>query len=171
MIKSVCNFLSMTSRISTETDYSNSVRKHPLKTSFFLCVVASHSATLGSCIIANWMWQGRPGRRKFRPLGRRSCHSLGGGKGRVSESWSTLCAVSHAIMKSAAFRSSPFPSLGVYNGLFEEMTLTDVKKYVCCMFLFVSDSGFCCLWLFMGLLSVVHHVMNIRTHSWLRHIF
>lgn len=40
----------------------------------------SLAATSCFCVLANWRWQVRPSRRKFRSLGRRSCHSLGGGK-------------------------------------------------------------------------------------------
>lgn len=85
------------------------VRKHLLKTPFFLCGVASLSATSGSCVLANWRWQGQPERRKFRPLGRRSCHSLGGGNCAVWDTIKVMCYVSHTDIMCVSFSSSSFP--------------------------------------------------------------
>lgn len=59
-----------------------------LKSLLFLCGVTFLSATLSSCVIANSTWQAQLERRKFKPIGRRSCHSLDRGGGSVV--WVTI---------------------------------------------------------------------------------
>lgn len=71
------------------------VRKRLLTVLFFLRSVTTLLTTSGSCVLANWMWQGQPERRKFRPLGRRSCHSLHGGKNLYRLRHKVMCHVSH----------------------------------------------------------------------------
>lgn len=82
------------------------VRKSLLPVLFFLHSVTTLSATSGSCISANWRRQGQPERRKFRPLGRRSCHSLHGGKNLCRLRHKVMCHVSHTYTTCVSLASS-----------------------------------------------------------------
>jgi len=107
-------------------------------------------------LTANWTWQGRPGRRKFRPCGRKSRHSMGN-----YVSWSTLCAVSHAAIMCVCLIQfisllffSPFVWLFI-RGNTIDWEKADDKAMLLCVFTstVASDSS----WESHSLFIVVHY--------------